>query len=188
MGRACRLALVDKTSGTSSILIDQPVTTSNVPNIARISKCHHYRYVLTREFGGDSTCLFVMLNPSSADADRDDPTVRRCIGFARREGFGRLEVVNLFAFRSTSPSTLFTARDPVGPDNNCEIQEALGRADMVVVAWGNNAGIDDNSGRVGEVMVLIERSGKPVKCFGLTGQGQPRHPLYLPSDAGLVPF
>ncbi len=164
------------------------MTVTNHPNIARISKCGRYRYVLTREFGGDSTCLFVMLNPSTADADQDDPTVRRCIGFAKRGGFGRLEVVNLYAFRSTLPSTLFTAPDPAGPGNICEIREALGRADMVIAAWGNNVNFGVNSGRVGEVMALIERSGKPVKCFGLTGQGQPKHPLYLRSDAGLMPF
>ena len=155
-------------------------------NTAHISGCRRYRYVLTREFGGNSTCLFIMLNPSTADADRDDPTIRRCIGFAKREGFGRLEVVNLYAFRSTSPSTLFTAPDPVGPDNNCEIWEALERADMVIAAWGNNASGDAD--QVGEVMALIERSGRPVKCFGRTGWGQPRHPLYLRSDTGLVPL
>ena len=155
-------------------------------NTAHISKCRRYRYVLTREFGGESTCLFIMLNPSTADADHDDPTIRRCIGFAKREGFDRLEVVNLYAFRSTSPSTLFTAPDPVGPDNISEIREALGRADMVIAAWGNNANGD--AYQAGEVVALIERSGRPVKCFGLTKQGQPKHPLYLRSDAELVSF
>ena len=153
-----------------------------------ISESDHYRYLLTREFGGGSTCLFIMLNPSTADADHDDPTVRRCIGFAKREGFGRLEVVNLYAFRSASPSTLFAAPDPVGPDNIFEIREALDRADMVIVAWGNNANAGVNPGNVSEVMALLERSGKPVKCFGLTMQGQPGHPLYLRSDTGLVAF
>ena len=162
------------------------MTVTDHHNTALISKCRRYRYVLTREFGGDPTCLFIMLNPSSADADHDDPTIRRCIGFAKRGGFGRLEVVNLYAFRTASPSTLFTALHPVGPDNGSEIREALGRADMVIAAWGNNA--DVNSGRVSKVMALIERSGKPVKCFGLTRQGQPKHPLYLRSDAGLKPF
>ena len=165
---------------------DQPMTVTDHHNTAYISECDRYRYVLTREFGGESTCLFIMLNPSTADANHDDPTVRRCIGFAKREGFGRLEVVNLYAFRSTSPSTLFTAPDPVGADNNCEIRAALVRADMVIAAWGNNANGD--AGQVGEVMTLIERSGRPVKCFGLTGRGQPRHPLYLRSDAVLVPL
>lgn len=161
---------------------------SNFPNTARISTRRRYRYTLTREFGGSSTCLFIMLNPSKADAVQDDPTIRRCIGFARREGFGRMEVVNLYAFRSRSPSTLFAAPDPVGPDNTGEIRKAVGRADLVIVAWGNSARTDPSANRTGEVMDLIERSGKPVKCFGLTGQGQPRHPLYLPSGAGLVPF
>ena len=164
------------------------MTVTNRPNIARISKSRRYRYTLTREFDGDSTCLFIMLNPSSADAVQDDPTIRRCIRFAKREGFGRLEVVNLYAFRSKSPSALFADLDPVGPDNTGEIRKALGRADVVIVAWGNNARNNANADRTGEVMALIERSVKPVKCFGFTGRGQPRHPLYLPSDAGLVPF
>lgn len=155
-------------------------------DIARFSKCRQFRYVLTREFDGDSTCLFVMLNPSTADADQDDPTIRRCIGFTKRQGFGRLEVVNLYAFRSTSPAGLSAASNPVGPDNDAEIQEALERADLVVAAWGNNTGFDH--GRVADVMTLIKRSAKPVKCFGLTKQGQPRHPLYLRSDTGLVPL
>ena len=164
------------------------MTVTDHRNMARFSKCHRFRYVLTREFGSDSTCLFVMLNPSTADADRDDPTIRRCIGFAKREGFGRLEVVNLYAFRSTSPSTLFAAPDPIGPGNITEIREALGRADMVIVAWGNNVNSGADPGRVGDVVALIERSGRPVRCFGLTKQGQPKHPLYLRSDAGLMPF
>ena len=138
------------------------MTVTNRPNIARISKSRRYRYTLTREFDGDSTCLFIMLNPSSADAVQDDPTIRRCIGFAKREGFGRLEVVNLYAFRSKSPSALFADLDPVGPDNTGEIRKALGRADVVIVAWGNNARNNANADRTGEVMALIERSVKPV--------------------------
>ncbi len=161
------------------------MTVSELRNTARFSECGQYRYLLTRELGGFSTCLFIMLNPSSANAEQDDPTLRRCIGFARREGFGRLEVVNLYAFRSASPSTLSAQDDPVGPDNDHEIQGALKRADVVVVAWGNHAGVD--SGRAGEVMELIERSGKPAKRFGVTKHGQPKHPLYLSSDARLVP-
>jgi hypothetical protein len=159
---------------------------ANSGNSARFSECGRFRYLLTREFGGESTCLFVMLNPSTADAERDDPTIRRCVGFARREGFGRLEVVNLFAFRSTSPSVLFAASDPVGGNNDREVSSALERADLVVVAWGNNADFD--TGRVEAVRGLIERSGVPMKCFGLTAKGQPRHPLYVRANAELVEF
>ena len=151
-------------------------------NAAHFSGCGRFRYLLTREFGGESTCLFIMLNSSTADAEQDDPTIRRCIRFAQREGFGRLEVVNLYAFRSPSPSVLFAASDSVGPANDHEIEAALDRADSVVVAWGNHA----EHGRAAKVVELIERSGKVSNCFGLTKQGQPKHPLYLPSDTALV--
>lgn len=155
-------------------------------DVALFSERRRYRYFLSREFGGDSTCLFIMLNPSTADAEWDDPTIRRCIGFASREGFGRLEIVNLFGFRSSSPSVLMATEDPVGDGNDRQILAALERADLVVVAWGNNADFD--SGRIEFVREAIERSGKPVKCFGLTSKGQPKHPLYLRLDAELVAF
>lgn len=150
---------------------------------AHFSDCGQFRYLLTREFGGESTCLFIMLNPSTADAEHNDPTIRRCISFAKREGFGRLEVVNLYAFRSHSPAVLFAALDSVGPANDSEIIAALDRADSVVVAWGNHA----EQERVIEVAGLIDRSGNVSNCFGFTKLGQPRHPLYLPSDADLIP-
>lgn len=153
---------------------------------AHFSKCGRFRYLLTREFGGDSTCLFIMLNPSSADAERNDPTIRRCIGFAQREGFGRLEIVNLYAFRTASPSELFTSEDPVGPENDHEILESLNRADLVIAAWGNQAVI--HPARLSSVQQMIERSSKLTKCFGLTKPGLPRHPLYLGSDAELIPI
>jgi hypothetical protein len=152
-------------------------------DIALFSECGQFRYLLTREFGGDSTCLFIMLNPSTADAEQNDPTIRRCISFAKREGFGRLEVVNLYAFRSASPSVLFSAEDSVGPTNDHEIEVALTRADSVVVAWGNHA----EQERVTKVIELIERSGKVPNCFGLTKLWQPKHLLYLPSNAGVIP-
>ena len=149
--------------------------------IARFSECGHYRYLLVSEFGGDSTCVFIMLNPSTADGNEDDPTIRRCIYFSKREGFGRLEVVNLYAYRSPSPTELVLTGDPVGPGNNYEIEGALLRASLVVAAWGNRA----DPVRVHEVANLIDRFGKPVKCFGLTKLGNPRHPLYSSSKAPL---
>ena len=153
-------------------------------DVAHFSECGQFRYSLTREFGGESTCLFIMLNPSTADVEQDDPTIRRCISFAKREGFGRLEVVNLYGFRSASPSVLFAASDPVGPANDREIEATLDRADSVIAAWGNHA----EQERVTKVSGLIRRSGKVSNCFGLTKLRQPKHPLYLPSDAGLIPL
>jgi len=158
-------------------------STTERRNTAHFSECGDYRYLLTREFGGESTCLFVMLNPSTANAEQDDPTIRRCISFAQREDFGRLEVVNIYGFRSASPAVLFAADDPIGDKNDSEILAALDRATSVIVAWGNHAEPE----RATVVQRLIEHSGKPMKCFGLTKLGQPKHPLYLSSDAELVP-
>jgi hypothetical protein len=155
-------------------------------NTARFSEDFRYRYLLTREFGGSSTCVFVMLNPSTADADHDDPTIKRCVGFAQREGFGRLEIVNLYGFMSTEPKVLFAAVDPVGSDSDIEIVRALTRVDVVIVAWGNHGAV--GKVRTDVVLDLITDSGKPVMCFGLTAKGQPKHPLYLPADAELMPF
>jgi hypothetical protein len=151
---------------------------------AKFSACGEYRYLLTREFGGEATCVFVMLNPSTADAERDDPTIRRCIGFARREGFGRLEIVNLYGLRATKPAVLFASEDPVGPGNDRWLEESLSRANTVVVAWGNHVKPE----RVASVMEMITGVGTPVVCFGLTGRCQPRHPLYLRLDAELVDY
>ena len=164
--------------------MNSSVGTITREDVAHFSECGGFRYLLTREFGGESTCLFVMLNSSTADAEQNDPTIRRCISFAKRDGFGRLEVVNLYAFRSPLPSVLFAAADPVGPDNDREIEAALDRADSVVVAWGNHA----EQERVNKVVGLIKRSGKVSNCFGLTKLGQPRHPLYLKADAELVGY
>ena len=145
-----------------------------------------YRYLLTREFGGSSTCLFVMLNPSTADEVVDDPTIRRCIGFAWREGFGRLEIVNLYGFRATEPGVLFEAEDPVGSENDLTVEEALKRADLVIAAWGNHGG--HVPGRMGRVVDMLRISGQKSMCFGFTKQNQPRHPLYLASGVELVEF
>jgi hypothetical protein len=116
---------------TASTLFDSQ------PGWADLSPCGTYRYLLGRRIGGgDRVGLWVMLNPSTADANEDDATIRRCIGFARREGCGLLEVVNLFAYRATDPAALRLADDPVGPANDHFISKAVERAALVVVAWG----------------------------------------------------
>jgi len=160
------------------------MTVSEIHNEAHISACGNYRYLLTREFGGESTCLFVMLNPSSADSEVDDPTIRRCISFAKREGFGRMEVVNLYAFRTADPSALFAAEDPAGVENDCEIRHAIDRSNAIVLAWGNHATPE----RAVAVQRIVANSGKPTVSFGVTKQGSPRHPLYLSSTTLLVEF
>lgn len=145
----------------------------------------NYRYSLTREWlTGKGTALFIMLNPSVADALRNDPTIRRCLSFAGRFGTQRLEVVNLFAWRSTDPAGLLLAQDPVGPENDRYILEAARRADVRIAAWG--AVHRRHEGRVKEVTSLL--SGVPLQCLGFSKAGHPRHPLMLRREAELQPY
>ena len=113
---------------------------------AAFSPCGRYRWHLARTWDADgSRVAFVALNPSTADATHDDPTIRRCIGFARRWGAGGVDVVNLYAFRATKPRDLFAADDPVGPDNDAWIDAVVARADRVVLAWGHHGARDGDA-------------------------------------------
>jgi hypothetical protein len=142
-----------------------------------------YRYSLTRSWhSGRPRVCWVMLNPSTADAEVDDPTIRKCIGFSRLWGFGALEVVNLFAYRATSPKALPLAKDPVGPDNAAFIRDAIDNADKVVAAWG--ADVMAREGSAPFACIVWARS-TPVYHLGLTKAGAPRHPLYLPYSTPL---
>ena len=144
---------------------------------AVLSSCGRYRYRLHRSwFMGEGTVLFIMLNPSTADAETDDPTIRRCIGFARRWGFRSLAVGNLFAWRATEPRELKQVSDPVGPENDQHLIEMSDSANAVIAAWGAY-GVYRN--RNLHVLGLLEST---VEHLGLTKQGHPRHPLYLRAD------
>lgn len=152
---------------------------------AVISACGTYRYLLQREWLGGyfrGRALFVMLNPSTADATQDDPTIRRCIGFAKAWGCAGLEVVNLYAFRATKPAEMFAAADPVGPRNDTHILAAANRAKVIVLGWGANAKRDRST----DVRALL--SDRQVNALGFTKDGHPRHPLYVRGDAPLLPF
>jgi hypothetical protein len=140
-----------------------------------------YRYLLRRTWDDARPLIvFVMLNPSTADARKDDPTIRRCMGLARSWEFGRLEVVNLFGFRTPYPRILREVPDPVGPDNDAHVLGAVKRAEAVVAAWGN-AGAMANRGP--DMLVrMAEIARAPLQCLGLTRTGQPRHPLYVASS------
>lgn len=149
---------------------------------ARISECGQYRYTLTR--GDEPRLCFVMLNPSTADATLDDPTIRRCLGFARREGCAGIEVLNLYALRATNPADLWKHADPVGPNNDWELSGAARRYTRMVAAWGANAKPE----RVKQVRNILEGNGISLYHLGLTKAGQPKHPLYLRADAPLEYF
>jgi len=149
---------------------------------AVFSRCGRYRYVLRREWDSSrDAVLFIGLNPSTADARRDDPTIRRCIGFARSWGYGAVIVANLFAFRATDPAKLKVAGDPVGPRNDRWLARLRGEAGMTVAAWGVHGKL-----RSRDEEFLAE--GGELYCLGRTKGGCPRHPLYLRGDAGVVRF
>ena len=137
-----------------------------------------YRYLLWREWNSQSkTVSFIMLNPSRADAEINDPTITRCINFARSWGYGRLEVVNLFAYRTSKPFLLKQAAEPIGSDNDRYILEAVRRSDRVILAWGNHG-----TWRKQDLYVLqLLKTYNHIYSLGITKRGCPRHPLYLRS-------
>lgn len=157
-----------------------------------------YRYRLWRIWDDDlAPCAFVMLNPSTADATEDDPTIRRCTAFAKSWGAGGIVVVNLFAVRATDPVDLVSldARgvNLVGPEADAHIRKVLSVADVVVCAWGKTLATwskpwrDRLDARVAEVLALVPRSVE-VCSLGVTAGGHPRHPLYLRADTPREPF
>jgi hypothetical protein len=143
-----------------------------------------YRYLLWRQIAeGSKHVAWIMLNPSVADADIDDPTIRRCISFSRALGFDRLTVANLFALRSTDPRALRTHSDPIGPNNDKYLVELVKGADLVICAWGNHGALN---GRAAQVCDLLK--GSPLHCLRISKHGQPVHPLYLPAALRPVSF
>ncbi len=183
---------------------------------ATISACGKYRYRLWREWrlhpkpahwhmwtdakgrpvldgegeqiGEPKACVFIMLNPSTADGQQDDPTIRRCVGFAKAWGYDRLEVVNLFAYRATSPHDLLALphdADPVGWQNQHYIGQTLRNLPLgrIICAWGAHGG---HLGQDETVLGWLE--DEPRFALGLTKDGYPRHPLYVPANAQLVRF
>jgi hypothetical protein len=157
---------------------------------AEFSADKRYRYTLSREFsGGSGAAAWIMLNPSTATATEDDPTIRRCIGFSRAWGYRQLYILNLFAFRATDPKELLKTGSPgpVGPYNDEWIRTILSQADMIVCAWGAKAAEVDK-GRAADVVTVARATKKPVRCLGTTKDGYPKHPLYLAADTKLVEF
>ncbi len=141
---------------------------------AEFSDCLKFRYWLERdlEVKSEKTLLVIGLNPSTADAENNDPTIRRCIRFATEWGYGRLWVANIFAFRSTDPKGLLGIKDPVGADNDKWIKKLNLKADLTLVAWGNNGMLN---GRYKDVLKYV----KDPHCLGQTKLSHPRHPLYV---------
>jgi hypothetical protein len=148
---------------------------------ATFSACRQYRYALDRRWDDRvDPVAYVMLNPSTADEERNDPTVERCARRAAARGFGGLVVVNLFAWRSTDPRALTQVADPIGPDNDWYIAEACQRAGRVICAWGTDGRLLH---RDAVVLDLIRAVGKLPYCLGVNADGTPKHPLYVPYTA-----
>jgi len=153
-------------------------------NTAVFSPCRTWRYTLTREWesplddGEEHSCLFVCLNPSTATETEVDPTVRRCIGFAKRLGYSKLTVCNIFALRSTDPKALYDHADPVGPANLEHIAHEVVRHELLVAAWGNHGELRAQGVTV---MNLLSVLAEAVHVLGINATGQPKHPLYVPA-------
>lgn len=184
---------------------------------ASISNCGRYRYRLWREWRGTGTdktwawlkgedgkvavdgagaplgepksALFIMLNPSTADGDQDDPTIRRCVGFAKAWGYDRMEVVNLFAWRATKPADLLAVNhpdDPVGENNREHIRRAAAGAGIIVCAWGAQGGhLGQDETTLGW---LSDAQLRRCHALKTTKEGYPGHPLYIAASTVPVPF
>jgi hypothetical protein len=147
---------------------------------AVISECGKYRYSLERGMPGFRAMHWIMLNPSTADANTDDPTIRKCVGFARHHGCARITVHNLFAVRATDPREMLKHSDPVGPENWMHVEKMLKGASIanerVICAWGSHGKFMDQDETV---MGWIENANIKPLCFGYCSNGTPRHPLML---------
>lgn len=147
---------------------------------AVISDDGRYRYRLERDnLGGKLSVAFICLNPSTADAEINDPTVRRLMGYAMKWNMGSLLLGNLFAYRSTKPSKLKIVKDPIGPENDEYLLDIARRSAMTIAAWGTHGGF---LFRDAAVIKLFKEADIPLHCLGLTKQGFPKHPLYLRAD------
>ena len=149
-----------------------------------------YRYVLRREWeGGSGVCTFVGLNPSTAKAEADDPTVRKCWRWAREWGYTSMVMLNLFAYRTTSPAALADSYYPVGYDNDAYLAALAAEADLLIAAWGNSKHVRADARDEEVTALLLEHveSGW-IHALALCQDGSPRHPLYLPNATKPIPW
>lgn len=170
---------VSPAPGSASREAESGWTDPRPSSSAVISDDGTYRYRLTRTWEPDAPELaWIMLNPSTADAEQDDPTIRRCISFAKSWGYGGIVVVNLFAARCTDPAGLCSFIDPIGPENEAYLRlETQFRT--VVAAWGASV---PHYWRHRPRAVLTQLQDRAVHHLGLTKDGHPRHPLYVKGD------
>ncbi len=156
---------------------------------ADLSPCRTWRYALWRYWDGtsDADCvLFVGLNPSTADEVRNDTTVTKCIGFARRWGYGGMYLLNLFGFRATKPAEMIQSPDPVGPGNDEAFNYYRTRVRLIVAAWGSPPVSPRHWPQwPRRIQAVLDRLATPVQCLGRTKDGSPRHPSRLAYETPL---
>lgn len=154
---------------------------------AYISKCEQYRYRLMRGWSDFLTrggaVLFVGLNPSTADAFSDDPTIRRCVGFTQFLGHNKFYMANLFAYRATDPAAMKRAADPVGPRNDEFLLSMAAKSNIIIACWGNHG---HHLNRQAAVLELLK--GFDIHALKINKDGSPAHPLYLKKDSELQIF
>ncbi|MCP4431209.1 MAG: DUF1643 domain-containing protein [Gammaproteobacteria bacterium] len=149
---------------------------------AKLSRCRQYRYALWRSWDDTKPqVMFIGLNPSTADETNDDPTLIRCINFAKSWGYGSICTANLFAFRATQPQQMLSAADPVGKDNDRWLKRLSLDAALVVAAWGNDGVFQNRS-------VAVRKLIPHLHYLKLNRSGEPAHPLYLRKSLKPLPL
>ncbi|MAM05239.1 MAG: hypothetical protein CMD06_04690 [Flavobacteriales bacterium] len=146
---------------------------------ALFSKDQKYRYLLERTWNNSKKkLLFIMLNPSSADSKKDDPTIRRLISFSKKWGYGGFKVCNLYSYVTSSPSTLYSSSNILGYKNKSYIKKQIKNSDCIVYAWGNTEAEPH----------WLKKIVKTSYCIGINKNGTPKHPLYINSNAKLLNY
>ncbi|MFD5899104.1 DUF1643 domain-containing protein [Streptomyces sp. NPDC060366] len=168
------------------VVVDVEDTVDGLAATAVFDTGRTYRYLLTRIWDPSlPLAVWLMLNPSTADALADDPTIRRCKTFSQDHGRGGLVVINLFALRATNPALLRHHPDPVGPHNASFVRQAVRESDLVIAAWGGG-GVLANRGP--DMARALAKAGVRLKALGVISNGQPKHPLYVAGGTPLVDY
>lgn len=163
-------------------MIQKSHSSDGIKSSALYSDDEKHRYTLTRIWNPSLPKVsFIGLNPSTATELKNDPTVTRMINFAKKWNFGSLTVLNLFAYRATLPSDLKKSQNPIGKENDFWMKKEISSSEKIIAAWGNHGKFLNRSE---EVLKFL----KSFSHFGFTKEGEPRHVLYLPSDARLISF
>lgn len=163
-------------------------TMTRKERITHFSPDRKYRYTLWRQWDDMNMdyMAFIGLNPSTADETKDDPTIRRCINFAKREGLGGLCMLNIFAFRATKPMDMKAETDPIGPDFDKHFYPCARNARMVIAAWGTHGEYLNRGRRIDNWLPSIRSAG--IYCLGQNANGTPKHPLYIRANQPLIAY